>query len=259
MLSRLLNTFGSFGKPAFAVQSYSVAGKKPVNEDSLLILQKKKVALMLVADGVGGHGHGDWASGLCVEHFRNAFDKTNHLNDPEAFLKENTLSVARQVWQYGQEDPAYRNAGTTLTGFLVIEDAYHTVNLGDSRSYLYHPQKGLRRLTKDHSMVQEMIDAGTLTEEESLTHPYRARMTSAIGQPPDTLRLDIKGPFQLHPGEWLLSFSDGVHDFLTDSEILKIVQEGTENTAQTLVEKSLGQGSNDNITACILKQNRNPV
>jgi protein phosphatase len=252
LLSRLLNTFSSFNKPAFALETYSIAGKKPVNEDSLLAVQKKHVALVLVADGVGGHGHGDWASRLCVEQYGLAFEKIDNLNDPEAFLKENAWTVARQVLQKGQDDPAYQNCGTTLTGFLVVEDAYYTINIGDSRTYLYNEKKGLKRLTKDHSMVQEMIDAGTLTEEEALTHPYRARMTSAIGQPLDKIKMDVKGPYTLGASDRLLSFSDGVHDYLTDAQILQIIQSTPENLARELVQKALGVGSHDNITACLL-------
>ncbi len=254
MLSRLFNSFGSFHKPAFELESYSVAGKKPVNEDSLLTVQKKRVALVLVADGVGGHGHGDWASRLCVEKYGAAFQKIDNLNDPETFLKENAWAVAEEVLRKGQADPTYQNAGTTLTGSLVIEDAYYTINIGDSRTYLYNAQKGLRRLTKDHSMVQEMIDAGTLTEEEALTHPYRARMTSAIGQALEKIRMDVKGPYPLAPGDWLLSFSDGVHDYLTDAQILQIIQSRPAQLTRELVEKALAAGSQDNITACWLRR-----
>ncbi len=252
MLSRLFNSFGAFNKPAFGLESYTIAGKKPVNEDSLLTVQKKRVALVLVADGVGGHGHGDWASRRCVETYQAAFESIDNLNDPEAFLKENAWTVAREVLQKGQNDPAYQNAGTTLTGSLVVEDAYYTINIGDSRTYLYNAQKGLKRLTKDHSMVQEMIDAGTLTEEEALSHPYRARMTSAIGQPLEKIKMDVKGPYPLAPGDWLLSFSDGVHDYLTDAQILQIIQRRPAHLSRELVERALAIGSHDNITACIL-------
>jgi protein phosphatase len=169
-------------------------------------VQKKRVALVLVADGVGGHGHGDWASQRCVETYRAAFESIDNLNDPEAFLKENAWTVAREVLRKGQDDPALPERG------------HHPDGLPGDRGRLLHHQhrrqphvplqrkKGLKRLTKDHSMVQEMIDAGTLTEEEALSHPYRARMTSAIGQPLEKIKMDVKGPYTLAPGDWLLSF-----------------------------------------------------
>jgi protein phosphatase len=217
-------------------------------------VQKKRVALVLVADGVGGHGHGDWASHAAWKGTGRPFESIDNLNDPEAFPEGKRLAGGRRSAPKGQDDPAYQNAGTTLTGCLVIEDAYYTINIGDSRTYLYNEQKGLKRLTKDHSMVQEMIDAGTLTEEEALSHPYRARMTSAIGQPLEKIKMDVKGPYTLAPGDWLLSFSDGVHDYLTDAQILQIIQRRPAHLCQELVEQALAAGSHDNLTACLLRR-----
>ncbi|MDJ1467624.1 protein phosphatase 2C domain-containing protein [Cytophagaceae bacterium DM2B3-1] len=241
-------------KPLYTTDGYTIAGKKPVNEDSYLIEVKKDACLLLVADGVGGHGHGDWASQICVQHFQEAFNRIENLNDPKTFLHEHALKVAQKVLQKHTEDPAYKNCGTTLTGFLIQEKHYYVINIGDSRTYAWHPSKGLRRLTKDHSIVQQMIDAGTLTESEAANHPYRTTMTSAIGQAMDTIKIDITGPYTLTESEMLLSFSDGVHDFLTDTQISQIISSNAKPLAQTLVEQALAAGSTDNITACWLKQ-----
>lgn len=243
-------------KPFFGADGHSVAGKKPVNEDSFLIETKPQTCLLLVADGVGGHGHGDWASQTCVQTFQEAFRAIKNLNDPKTFLHENALQTARKVLQKHAEDPAYKNCGTTLTGFLLQETYYFVINIGDSRCYAYHKTKGLRRLTKDHSVVQEMMDAGTLTEAEAATHPYRATMTSAIGQSLETLKIDITGPHTLAENEMLFAFSDGIHDFLTDGQITEIVaDENPKPLAQTLVEKALEAGSTDNVTAAWVKIN----
>ncbi|MCU0355615.1 MAG: protein phosphatase 2C domain-containing protein, partial [Cytophagales bacterium] len=180
LLQKLFSLFQS-RKPGFKTGGHSVAGKKPVNEDSYLIEVRKDTCLLLVADGVGGHGHGDWASQTCVRMYREAFQQIDNLNDPTTFLRENAQNVARRVLQKHAEDPAYKNCGTTLTGFLVQDGHYHVINIGDSRCYAFRPDKGLRRLTKDHSLVQQMMDAGTLTEAEAANHPYRTTMTSAIG------------------------------------------------------------------------------
>jgi protein phosphatase len=253
LFQKLFSAFQN-GKPSVTTDGYSVAGKKPVNEDSFLIESRKDSCLLLVADGVGGHGHGDWASQTCVQMYRDAFQRIENLNDPKTFLHENALNVARKVLQKHAEDPAYKNCGTTLTGFLFQERYYFVINIGDSRSYAFLPAKGLRRLTKDHSIVQQMIDAGTLTEAEAANHPYRATMTSAIGQNLDTLKIDISGPYTLAENETLFAFSDGVHDFLTDEQITKIVSsDNAKPLAQTLVEKALEAGSTDNVTACWLQ------
>ncbi len=186
--------------------------------------------------------------------YREAFERIENLNDPKTFLHENALNVARRVLQKHAEDPAYKNCGTTLTGFLLQGSYYFVINIGDSRSYVWHSAKGLRRLTRDHSVVQQMIDAGALTEAEAATHPYRTTMTSAIGQNLDTLKIDITGPHTLAETEMLFAFSDGIHDFLTDEQLVKIVSsESTKPLAQMLVEKALEAGSTDNVTACWLK------
>lgn len=251
MFQKLFSAFGN--RSFFATDGYTVAGQKPVNEDSFLIETKKDYCLLLVADGVGGHGHGDWASQTCVAQYREAFGRIENLNDPHTFLRDNALKAARRVLDKHAEDLAYKNCGTTLTGFLIQERYYFVINIGDSRSYAWHPGKGLRRLTKDHSLVQQMIDAGTLTEAEAANHPYRTTMTSAIGQPLDTIRIDITGPHTLADGEMLLAFSDGIHDFLTDEQISQIVSTQTEKSlAQRLVTQALEAGSTDNLTACWL-------
>lgn len=251
MFQKLFSSFQN--KPSFTTDGYSIAGKKPVNEDSYLIEIKKDTCLLLVADGVGGHGHGDWASQTCIAHLRDAFQRVENLNDPKTFLQENTLKVAQIVLRKHSEDPSYKNCGTTLTGFLIQEKHYYVINIGDSRTYAWTPTKGIRRLTKDHSVVQQMIDAGTLTEEEAMNHPYRTTMTSAIGQPLDTIKVEITGPFTQADGEILLSFSDGVHDYLTDAQISQIISSQPTSLAQALVDQAFAAGSTDNITACWLK------
>jgi len=230
---------------------YSIQGRKPSQEDSYYISEKKNgKQLILVADGVGGHGHGDFASKLALEIFENTFAQSANFGDIPDFLRKTTLVVAAMVLQKSMMEPEFTNCGTTLTGFFINENKYYTLNVGDSRCY--HYQKDIMtRVTKDHSMIQDLLDKGEITEEESFVHPQRNMMTSAIGQPLSMLKIDIEGPKDIDFGEMLFAFSDGVHDALTEKQIQTLVDKHKKNNdlAQKLVEASFAAGGKDNITA----------
>lgn len=234
-----------------ATGGYSVQGRKPSQEDSYFISPKKNgKQLILVADGVGGHGHGDFASKLALEIFENTFAQSDTFGDIPDFLRKTSLVVAAMVLQKGMVEPEFQNCGTTLTGFFITDNKYFTLNIGDSRCYHYTKDK-LNQITKDHSLIQDMIDKGEITEEEAFVHPQRNIMTSAIGQPLSLLKIDIDGPHEIDFGEILFAFSDGVHDAITDKQILEIVEKYKKDNdlAQKLVDASFAAGGKDNITA----------
>ena len=231
---------------------HSIKGRKPAQEDSYLIAHiPGKGLLVLVADGVGGHGHGDFASQLCVAWFKKAFEQ-QEISDPQAFLRRTAEEVAYQVYQKGVSMPEYKNAGTTLTGFWVMGDQYYWINIGDSRVYLFDRNRQLHQLTKDHSLVQEYVDQGILTPEQARLHPQRNMMFNAIGVPPEDLQVDVAGPFDLHDGDALLATSDGVHDTFSQEKMQEFLQTLHEepDLMRLLVETSFDAGSKDNITAC---------
>lgn len=251
-ISKLLQRF----RPLPQAGGFSIKGRKDKQEDAFYISEKKQAQqLIFVADGVGGHGHGDFASNLCVETFRKAFEQDAEIEDIPAFLKKTAMLVAASVYNKGKTEPEYKNCGTTLSGFFVSYNAYFTVNIGDSRVYAFENQE-LTRMTKDHSIVQSLIDEGKITEKEAFTHPKRNMMTSAIGQKLEMIRIDIKGPYPLKKGAMLLAFSDGVHDALTDNEIEILLKNAADSKhlAQLIVETAYEAGGKDNITACFYRQ-----
>lgn len=238
------------------ITSSSIQGRKPSQEDSFLVTQERMgMRLIFVADGVGGHGHGDWASMATVEVFQNAFSsiESPSLDIPQ-FLRSTAMEAARIVLEKGQNQPEYKNCGTTVSGFLIKGNQYHTINIGDSRVYLW-TNGMLCRETHDHSIVQELLDKGEITEDEAFTHPRRNMMTSAIGQSLNMIKIDINGPRQLESGDILMAFSDGVHDALRDHEIFSLVSQNLQNDrlADILVEQSYNAGGKDNITAVIYR------
>lgn len=245
-----------FQSPAKAPQTgaFSLKGRKPSQEDHWFISQPKaQNRLAFVADGVGGHGHGDFASALTVSVFKKAFEQAQNFDQPNDFLRKTSLLAAGSVLNKGLENPEYKNCGTTISGFFVRQNLYYTLNIGDSRVYHYTEGKLLRK-TKDHSQVQRLLDAGILSEQEAFSHPRRNMMTSAIGQPLEKITIDTAGSFPLKNNDLLLAFSDGVHDALTDDQIQQLIEKQPQNPpalARLIAQKAYDAGSADNITACV--------
>jgi PPM family protein phosphatase len=170
-------------------------------------------------------------------------------------LAETAKNINALLLQKGEEDPEYRYCGTTVTGFLAKETEYYLLNVGDSRVYKYNGFQHLKRLTKDHSFVQDLLDKRMLTEEEAFNHPRRNMVTSSLGIEEKYLRISVSGPHPLEPKDVLLAFSDGVHDALTDEQLLSVLQTRTTDLAHTIAEAALDAGGSDNITVCLLRIN----
>ena len=237
------------------VESSTLQGRKSKQEDSFLITEPSHgMRLVFVADGVGGHGHGDFASRTVVEHFANAFQTLTVDTDPVAFLNTNVIQAARKVLDKSVEDPSYKNCGTTISGFLVCGDEYYTINIGDSRVYLWS-EDILSRETHDHSVVQRLLDRGEITEDEAFHHPQRNMMTSAIGQDLSMMVVDVGKAKKFKHGDMLLAFSDGVHDALTDNQIYTMIAsyKNTPKLADRITEAAYNAGGKDNITALVYR------
>ncbi|MCR5454532.1 MAG: protein phosphatase 2C domain-containing protein [Bacteroidales bacterium] len=236
-------------------ESSSIQGRKPSQEDSFLITEPMHgMRLVFVADGVGGHGHGDFASKTVVDHFRDAFANLTVDTDPKSFLYETVMQSARKVLNKSLEDMSYMNCGTTISGFIICGSDYFTINIGDSRVYLWS-EDCLSRETHDQSIVQQLLDRGEITEEEAFHHPQRNIMTSAIGQSLDMMQVDISQKRTLKHGDILFAFSDGVHDALTDNQIFSLIAryKDTPNLAERLTEAAYNAGGKDNITAVVYR------
>lgn len=255
MLKKIVKKSGENSRNDFTTGSFSIKGRKPTQEDDFYISESRgKHKLVIVADGVGGHGHGDFASKTTVKTFAEAFTSADNFKDIPHFLEQTTRQTAQKVLDKALEDESFKNCGSTVTGFFIVGDKFFTLNVGDSRVYLFS-KKELKQLTKDHSLVQRMVDNGEITPQEALNHPKRNIMTSAIGQPVKLIKIDVEGSFSLESGDMLLAFSDGVHDYLSHSELTELISTNFENPdlAKILVNTAYVNGSKDNITACFLK------
>jgi PPM family protein phosphatase len=234
------------------------------NEDSLAAVtvnqasetEKQSVGIYAVADGMGGHQAGEIASKLAV---RTALRKlVGEVTESDGEMPENyqnwlksAVALANQmVHNKGRE--SRKTMGTTLVMAVVVGHDVRIVNVGDSRAYLIGPD-GIRQITKDHSLVQMLVDAGAITQEQAAEHPQRNILTQSIGTQPE-VTVDA---FQenLDDDESLLLCSDGLWEMLNDDQIWKIVQAAKtpDEACQALVEAANSAGGHDNIAAVLVR------
>lgn len=224
------------------------------NEDNTGIFRNKTdQILLLVADGMGGHNHGDVASLMTTEIIKEAWEAENFLklNDAEKFLRQLVIKTNRKLYDYQEENPKYKGMGTTLVMAAIIEDVIITLNVGDSRCYVMN-RRSIEQVTKDHSFVNILVDTGEITKEEAFHHPRRNVVTKAMGTEkliqPDIFRLRNK------QYDYVLLASDGLTDEVREDEIHSIMlntNETLDDRALQLIERAQKNGSTDNISVCI--------
>jgi protein phosphatase len=236
----------------FAAQSHTGLVREN-NEDSyeIVAFPGDYPLAMILADGMGGHSKGEIASEIAVEfvagYLREALQ--NQLTPPELtrLLQELVKKANVKVYLSSLESEENHGMGTTLTALVILEDRLLIAHVGDCRVYLFRSGQ-LQQLTVDHTLVQEMVDAGSLTAEETWTHPRRNVLTRALGFPdfvtPDTPE------FMLAPGDRIVLCSDGLHGYVPPSEIARIIQTaaGPQAIVDNLVQAALTAGGEDNVT-----------
>ena len=220
---------------------------RAVNEDYLLA----EGDLFLVADGMGGHGHGEVASRLAAEHIQAAF-----ATDPtEAGLVTAVKKANTAVYEHPETDSPDAHMGTTVAAVALVvdgDDEYlSVVNVGDSRVYLLRDDQ-LTRLSMDHSRVAELVRAGALSDDEAAVHPERHILTMAVGVGPEVDPFATRTKPQI--GDRVLLCSDGLFNELTGSEIASVLSTVTdaEQATAELVAIAKDHGGNDNITAMVV-------
>ena len=233
----------------------SVGRKRKMNQDNFYV--SKDGSLNVLADGMGGYAGGEVASRLAtvatVRYLKDNFDK-----DKE-YQKEDILKVLSDAIQYANEEVYHKSKeveeleqmGTTLEICLVYKDRVYIAHIGDSR--IYRIRKGImRRITKDHSYVQTLVEDGTITKEEAEHHPKKNMLIKALGCEekiePDVM---VKG-FQ--EGDVILICSDGLTNMVSEQQIFNIIENNIESAADELIRAANNNGGADNITVIIIKK-----
>jgi serine/threonine protein phosphatase Stp1 len=219
------------------------------NEDNML--SRPDLGLWVVADGAGGHDSGEVASGMIVDELGRL---PAHLNGSE-LLSEVRLTLSR-VHQALRDMAAERGTGkmiaSTFVALILRDHHFACLWAGDSRAYLLRGGV-LQQVSHDHSLVQELVDAGRLSAADAEHHPHANVITRAVGADADVLDLDKKiGQFE--PGDRFLLCSDGLTKTLSDAEITTVLAAERETpAADRLIAAALAQQVNDNVTAVVVE------
>lgn len=229
------------------------AGKiRSHNEDSVTILKNGcGEYLLIVADGMGGHRAGEVASSMAVTHLGKRFTKLSSIGsklDAVNWMNDNVGEINKNILEYAETNPDSKGLGTTLVMALYTKDFLIFGNIGDSSGYVIKKQK-LHKVTKDHTLVNLLVQAGDLTEEEAKFHPKKNVLMKALGSS-DKAELDV---FDIvEPDiEGILLCSDGLTNMLTNDQIEKVLEDQEleiEEKVIKLIRKCNARGGSDNIS-----------
>jgi protein phosphatase len=230
---------------------------RAVNQDAFRAedVPERGAAALVLCDGMGGERAGEVASetaaGAFAEYALERFsDDVPPLADDTA--REAAAWANLRVYDRAMRDDACRGMGTTLVAAVITAEDCVIVNGGDSRCY-WMAEGQLQQVTKDHSLVQEMVDAGLIDREQARTHPRRNVITRAVGMerrvPCDIFRIDLR------PGDTLLLCSDGLSNMVTDRELAGVLSHETElkDAGEKLLSMALERGAPDNVTVLLAR------
>jgi serine/threonine protein phosphatase PrpC len=263
---------GVYVEAATASDAGNVRRSDP-NEDSTLVLQFQRihesisapVGVFIEADGMGGHDNGQGASRMTINIIAERMTRelllapltTEKNGEPVKPLDEDALvSLLQGAVEDANNALCQKNAqeksdmGSTLTGFMVVGDHAYIVNVGDSRTYMVRA-KQLYQLTTDHSLVAQLVASGLIEPDDVYTHPQRSQIFRSLGDKP-TLQIDIFKQ-QLHPGDILLSCSDGLWEMVRNPQIESILNNAPDpqTACAQLIDAANAGGGEDNISAVV--------
>lgn len=210
--------------------------------------------IFIVADGMGGHAAGEVASEMAVRVIAREIGSLQGLND-EQVAERVRLSIRAAngaIFERTLTEHDKRGMGTTVTGLTLFANRFLIGQVGDSRAYLLRDSK-LTQVTKDHSYVQEQVDAGYLTPEQARTHPYSNVITRCVGANADVMPDIYVG--SVRQDDLFLLASDGLTGMLEDPQLAEIMKSGRQPQEQvdTLIEEANRHGGLDNITAIMVR------
>ena len=238
---------------AFAKTDIGKAREK--NQDYYYISSPEEaIRLYILADGMGGYKGGEIASRLATESARNYiydnFTQTEKQRDDILKLIKDAMLYANMVvYEKSKQEKELESMGTTLEVCLIYNNKAYIGHIGDSR--VYRIRKGImRKLTKDHSYVQQLVEDGKITREEANIHPKKNMLTKALGCTP-YVEPDIRAR-SIEKNDILIMCSDGLSNMVEEEEICKTVISSPSTAAEELVKKANESGGYDNITVVII-------
>jgi PPM family protein phosphatase len=237
--------------------AFSEKGLRDNNEDCLCAERIGDYDVLAVSDGVGGHECGEVASGIAIGCLKNAV--RFYEGDIRTLLRNAVFDAHEQILAVSEKPQKKQGMATTLIAACVDDNLNCTiVNIGDSRAHIISANDV--KTTKDHSLVNHLLDTGEISPDEAWQHPMSMVLTQALGDPdgaiePDFYEVNLLDTF-------LLLSSDGLHDFLPKERIRKIILANGKNVKRSvrdLVQEALSAGSDDNITVVLAYGGTEPV
>ncbi|MBR0277806.1 MAG: Stp1/IreP family PP2C-type Ser/Thr phosphatase [Clostridia bacterium] len=215
---------------------------RPTNQDAYYIDENN--GWVVVADGMGGHKGGEIASSITVNKIKESMKKNNDLKKAIEFAND-------EVYKMSNQNPEFAGMGTTVVLCAVEKDEVKIAHVGDSRAYKITDDE-IMKITKDHSIVQQLIDSGTITEEQAKYHPQKNLITRAVGTDRDVL-IDFN-TVKIKKDEYILICSDGLSSYTDEQVIKQIVNKNEPDKAvKKLIDTANENGGKDNITVVLIK------
>ena len=230
-----------------------IGKKRQVNEDSCSVYCiDDRTCFAIVCDGMGGTNAGEVASSLAVDTVMDRVKagwRDGITEESVRNLMLTSITAANiNIFDRAESDPSCSGMGTTVVACAVMRDRGVVAHAGDSRAYLCTDK--LRQITKDHSLVQQLVDLGKITAREALTHPKKNYITRALGVE-ENIEIDFN-TFKFKKGAKLLLCSDGLTNYVSEKNILEVLNGAAEDPAKKLVDMANENGGGDNITAVVI-------
>lgn len=206
--------------------------------------------LFLVADGMGGHNAGDYASKCCVENMISAIEHSN-LKSPISILEQALQKANTAVYEAAESDITLQGMGTTLVAATILGTEMYIANVGDSRAYLI--REYIHQITEDHSWVEAMVRKGEIDRKDARLHEKKNVITRAIG-----MGAMVQADFfeiSLEEGDILAMCTDGLSNMVEDEELFEIIKNSSsiENAGKELVRTANANGGKDNIGLILIQ------
>lgn len=230
---------------------------REINEDAGgVFYNQAKQMLAAVADGMGGHQAGEIASQMAIDFVKEKWEAEAEITDvkeAEKWISDIIRAINENVYAHAFSDQRLKGMGTTIVLALLTDDFVVVGHVGDSRCYLWQEENELTQITSDHSLVNELVRTGQISELDAEEHPRKNVLLKAIGTEPN-IQPDVK-TVEWHENDIILLCSDGLTNKIYDAELEEALRTMTdvELTLKGLIEKANERGGEDNITLAIVR------
>jgi PPM family protein phosphatase len=229
-----------------------IGNLRKTNEDYIGFFENENIKVYIVADGMGGHNAGEVASKVAVDKTLEYIRCAEDTSDLKEALEKGVILANSEVYNFSLKNTKLNGMGTTITACVLDRDRILIANVGDSSCFVVKDD-GIIKITKDHSLVQELIDDGSITESQARNHPNKNIITRALGTG-STIQVDLY-ELTLTGIEKIILCTDGLTNEIAPVEILQCIRERKDNleACKELIDVAKARGGRDNISVMIFE------